>query len=115
MHHLLIHCTVAYNLGSFVFRCFGIHWVLLGKVMYVMFGCRNWVGKYTSTIWNMVILCSKWTIWKVCNRCTFEVVECMRILLLVTLSSSLFAWSQAWGFTHCVSISMFLESCPFCT
>ena len=111
MDHLLIHCTVAYHLGSFVFRCFGIHWVLLGKVMYVMFGCRNWVGKYSSTIWNMAILCSKWTIWKVCNRCTFEVVECMRILLLVTLSSSLFAW----GFTHCVSILMFLESFPFCT
>lgn len=39
--HLLIHYMVAYNLWSFVFRCFDIHWVLLGKVMDVMFNWRN--------------------------------------------------------------------------
>ena len=47
---------------------FGIHWVTLRKVMDVMFGRRNWVGKHTSAIWNMVPLCLMWTIWRGRNR-----------------------------------------------
>lgn len=42
----MIHYMDTYNLWSFVFRCFDIHWVLLGKVMDVMFNWRNWVGKH---------------------------------------------------------------------
>jgi len=57
MDHLLTHCVVAHNPWSFVFMYFGIHWVPLGKVMDVMFGGRNWGGKHTSAIWNMVPLC----------------------------------------------------------
>lgn len=87
--HLLTHCVVARNPWRFFFfMCFGIHWVPQGKVMDVMFGRRNWVGKHSSAIWNMVPFCLMWTIWREHNHHTFEDVECTRSRLLATFSSS---------------------------
>lgn len=46
--HPLIHCTVASHLWCFVFRSFGISLVMPGSVRDLLFGWRNWLGKYLS-------------------------------------------------------------------
>ena len=33
---------------------FGIHWVLPDKVASLLFGWRNWFGKHSSNVWNLV-------------------------------------------------------------
>ena len=50
MNHLLLHCENAYQLWSFVFRSFGISWVLPRSVADTLFGWWNWFGKHSSSI-----------------------------------------------------------------
>ncbi len=61
-----------------VFGTFGIHWVMLGSVLDLLFGWWNWLGKQGSDIWNLVPLCLMWTVWKERNRRTFENMELSR-------------------------------------
>ena len=49
----LIHCE-AHALWSKLFMIFGIHWVLPDKVASLLFGWRNWFGKHSSNVWNLV-------------------------------------------------------------
>ena len=51
-----------------------------------------------------------WTIWRECNWQTFEDVESTRSQLLATFISSLYKWSQVWGFTNNKPIMLFMES-----
>jgi len=46
---------------------------------------------------------------------TFEDVECTGSQLLASFSSSLFAWSCAWGYSHFNFIATFLDFLAFCT
>jgi hypothetical protein len=61
--HLLIHCEVAAALWGFIFQRFGIQWVLPAKVIDLLFGWFNGLGKHSSDIWNLVphyLMCSLW-------------------------------------------------------
>ena len=73
--HLLLHRGKAYWLWSFVFRTLGILWVSSHSVTDFLFGWWNWLGKHSSHIWNLVLLCLMWCIWRECNRRTFEDLE----------------------------------------
>ena len=55
--HLLLHCGKAYWLWSLVFRSFGISWVLPRSVADILFGWWDWLGKHSSSIWNLAPLC----------------------------------------------------------
>ena len=70
--HLLLHCGKTHQLWSFVFRTFGILWVLSRLVDDFLFDWWNWLGKYSSKIWNLSPLCLMWCIWRERNRWTFE-------------------------------------------
>ena len=91
---LLIHCKVAYHLWCFVLRSFGISWVLLGSVKDVLFGWRNWFGKYSLDIWNLVPLCLMWTLWQEWNGRTFEDLDNSSVQLLALFVGTLFDWSR---------------------
>ena len=72
VHHLLLHCRKAHCLWSFVFRTFAISWVLTRSVANFLFGWSNWLGKHSSIIWNLALLCLMWCICRECNPWTFE-------------------------------------------
>ena len=73
--HLLLHCTVTREIWSYVFRLFGVHWVISGSVLDLVVGWRNWFGKQSSEVWNLVPLCVMWSIWRERNNRTFEDIE----------------------------------------
>ena len=73
------------------------------------------MGKHSSDIWNLVMLCLMWIVWLEHNRCTFEDLGSTRDQLLASFVGTLFNWSCAWGFTSRESIPMFIESLSFCT
>ena len=58
---LLLHCEKAHRLWSFVFKPFGILWVLLKTVLDLLFGWWNWLEKHSFDIWNLVLLCLLWS------------------------------------------------------
>ena len=62
--HLLLHCGKAYWLWSLVFRSFGISWFLPRSVANTLFGWWNWLGKLSSSIWNLAPLCLMWCWWR---------------------------------------------------
>ena len=70
--HILIHCDVAYALWGVAFQIFRIQWIMLGNVSSLLFSQRNWFGKHGSNIWNMVLACLMWLVWKEWYRRTFE-------------------------------------------
>ena len=75
LDHLLLHCGKAYWLWSLVFRSFGIAWVLPRSVAETLFSWWNWLGKHLSRIWNLVLLCLMWCLWRERNWRTFEDME----------------------------------------
>ena len=95
MNHLLLHCGKAYRLWSFIFRIFGISWVPSHSMTDFLFSRWNWLGKYSSHIWNLVLLCLMWCIWRERNRRTFKDLDRSDDQLLTLFSSSLFDWSRA--------------------
>jgi hypothetical protein len=63
------------EIWSYVFRLFGVEWVISGCVMEVVAGWRNWFGKHYSEVWNLVPHCVIWSIWRERNSHTFEDLE----------------------------------------
>ena len=112
--HLLSHCGKAYQLWCFVFRIFGISWVPSCTVRDFLFSWRDWLGKHSSYIWNLVPLCLMWCIWRERNWWTFEDLNRSKDQLLALFSGSLFDWARAWGLTSSDSISLFLSSLLLC-
>ena len=110
MDHLLLHCGKAYRLWSLVFRSFGISWVLPRLVADTLFGWWNWLGKHSSSVWNLAPLCLMWCLWRERNWRTFEDMESSDDQLLASFSGSFFAWSRAWGLISSDSLPMFLSS-----
>ena len=113
VHHLLLHCGKAHRLWSFVFRTFGISWVLTRLVANFLFGWSNWLGKHSSIIWNLAPLCLMWCICRECNPWTFENLDRSDDQLLAFFIGSLFDWSRAWWLTSSESIPSFLSSSIF--
>ena len=108
--HLLLHSSVATEVWSFVFHSIGVEWVLLGSVMDYLYGWRNWFGKHSLGVWNLVPLCMLWTVWQECNRCNFEDLESSMSQIIESFIGSLSDWSRTWGFTTVSSLGDFLES-----
>ena len=73
--HLLLDPPRAAELWNFVFRSFGIQWVLPGWVVDFLFGWQNWFRKHSSDVWNLVHLCLMWTVWQERNWCTSNNLE----------------------------------------
>ena len=63
--------------------------------------------KFSSFVLNLVYLEKR-------NRQTFEDWDSLGDRQLVSFSSSLFDWSQAWGLTPIDSLPLFLCSLLFC-
>ena len=59
-------------LWNFVFRSFGVQWVLPNRVIDLLDGWWNMLGIHSSDIWNTIPLCLMWMIWRERNNRTFE-------------------------------------------
>ena len=108
--HLLLHCEVATALWGFVFQQFGIQWVLLAKILDLLFGWYNWFGKHSSDIWNLVPLCLMWSLWQERNRRIFEDLEKSLIHLQEQFLGLLYDFSRSWGLTAASSLPDFVAS-----
>ena len=87
-----------------------ISWVLSYKVSDFLFSWWNCLEKHSSYIWNLVLLCLMWYIWKERNRRTFEDLDRSEDQLLALFSGSLFNWVRAWGLTSSDSLPLFPSS-----
>ena len=110
MDHLLMHCNIVHALWSFVFKAFGVLWVLPHRVVDLLFEWRNWFGKHNLSLWNLVPLCLMWTVWRERNARTFEDVWRSTDQLIESFVNSLFDWSRIWGFTTTNYVPEFVVS-----
>ena len=108
--HLLLHCKMAYRLWSFVFITFGVSWVIPRSIPDLLFGWWNWLGKHSSQIWNLVLLCILQCFWKERNQRTFEDLDKSGDQMRTSFSGILFDWSQVWRLTTSDSLPSFLSS-----
>ena len=105
--HLLLLARVLWN---FVFKAFGIHWVISQHVVDLLFGWRNWFGKHHSCIWNIIPLCLMWLVWRERNARMFEDMSRSEAQLLETFANSLYDWSWIWGLTTTNTVFEFVVS-----
>ena len=54
-----------------MFISFGFSWVLPRSIADTLFGWWNWLGKHSSSIWNLVPLCLMLCLWRERNRRTW--------------------------------------------
>ena len=108
--HLLFHCELAYWLWTFIFKTFGLSLAIPRSILDLFFGWRNWLGKHSSQIWNLVPLGILCCVWKERNRQTFEDLDSTGDQLLASFSGTLFDWSRAWKLTTSDSLPSFLSS-----
>ena len=111
--HLLLFCSIAHSLWTYMLRLFGIDWVMLGSVADLLFCWYHWLGKHSSDIWNLVPVCLMWTIWTERNRRSFEDKGKTVVQLLDLCQRTLFDWSRCWGFSDCFTLMEFLSSISF--
>jgi hypothetical protein len=52
--HPLLHCPMFCEIWSFVFKLFGVDWVMSRCVLDQLACWRNWFGKHSSEVWNLV-------------------------------------------------------------
>ena len=84
MDHLLLNRDVAYALWEDVFKMFGIHWVMTGSTVSLLICWRNWFGKYSSNVWNLVLGCLMWIVWREQNCHLFEDTKSSLEMLVLT-------------------------------
>ena len=108
--HLLLHCPMAGMLWNFVFRSFDVHWVLPKRVVDLLCGWWNMLGRHTSDVWNLVPPCVMRTLWHERNRCTFKEEMKSGNQVLKCFITTLFKWSRAWGFTSSITPMRFISS-----
>ena len=94
INHLLIHCDLAFGLWSFVFRIFGIFWVLPGGVLDLFFDWYNGLGNLHLKVWNMVPPCILWTLWRERNSRIFGNTERSASQLQELFSNTLYDWAK---------------------
>ena len=104
--HLLLHCSIAFELWSLMFCLFGLHWVMPLKVLEVF---ESWQGKFVQhcniIFWRLLPHCLMWCIWRERNARCFEGCECSLHALLV--------WSVALSHCSCFSLPALLDHWNF--
>ena len=114
VEHFLLHVSVLSKMWSFIFWSFGFYWVLSARVIDLLFGWWNWVGKHSSDIWNIVPvpLCLMWALLREWNPCTFEDMENSGIQLIAFFNSCLIAVTSPNNqlqFVSSIFLSLFLQ------
>ena len=114
--HLLICCTIAFDLWYMVFTLFGIHWVM-PKIVGELLAC--WQGKFgrhqNSTIWMAVQHCLMWCIWRERNNRHFKDLERSVSDLKLFFFKTLLDWVTMLGFRSFSPVHDFMDFCTLCT
>ena len=106
----LFFCPLAHSLWVHMLQLFGIHWVMPGSVTNLFVSWQQWLGKYNSDIWNLVLGYLLWIIWTKHNRRTFEDTKKSLAQLIDLCQRALFDWSQCWGLSNYSSLTELLLS-----
>ena len=112
--HLLLFCSYAYNLWTFVFSLFGVSWVMPKQVVDLLACCNRGVGSkcWATVIWGAIPQCIMWTISWEHNLRTFNgehsIIELKRFFL-----PTLFDWMTALSNPYIPSFWEFLDLCSF--
>ena len=114
--HLLIHCSIAFDLWSMVFTLFGIHWVM-PKTVVELLAC--WQGKFgrhrNFAIWMAMPHCLMLCIWRERNNRHFEDLERLVANLKLFFLKTLLDWVTVSGFRSFSSVHDFMDFCTLCT
>uniref|UniRef100_A0A2N9HEZ0 Reverse transcriptase zinc-binding domain-containing protein n=1 Tax=Fagus sylvatica TaxID=28930 RepID=A0A2N9HEZ0_FAGSY len=110
--HLLLHCSAAMEIWSFMLNIFGIQWVMPDGV-FALLSC--WGDSCHSIrirkVWDMVPPCVFWCIWWERNSRSFEGKERTLMEVKGTVLRTLLDWSKAAGIVSFYSVLEFLDFC----
>ena len=112
--HLLLHCLIAYELWSPMLCLFGIHWVMLHRVIKLL---ASWQVKFSQhhniAIWRLVLHCLTWCIWWEWNARSFEGCEWPILKIKSFFFHTLLEWSLVLPTFSCFSLHVLLDYCNF--
>ena len=73
--HLLLHCPVTHTFWIYMLQVFDMYWVMLDSVASLLLCWHQWLGNYTSNVWNLVPICLMCIAWLEQNHRSFEDTE----------------------------------------
>jgi hypothetical protein len=112
--HLLLHCSLAWELWSMVFGLFGVCWVMPGQVLQLWTGWQICVGDTRNlVVWRMVPHCVMWCLWRERNARHFEDSERSIVDLKLLFFQTLYEWVNSLGFCSINSITELIDYCSF--
>ena len=111
--HLLLHCSIAWELWSLVFYLFGIQWVMSHTVLELF---EAWQGKFAwhrhIDVWRLVPHCLIWCIWCERNARSFEGCECSLLDIKSFFLNTL--WMECGFFSFFLFLLFFVSWSLFC-
>jgi hypothetical protein len=112
--HLLLHCSLAWELWSMVFGLFGVCWVMPGQVLQLWAGWQICVGDTKNlVVWRMVPHCVMWCLWRERNARHFEDSDRSIVDLKLLFFQTLYEWVNSLGFCSINSITELIDYCSF--
>lgn len=97
-------------LWTFAFLVFGAQWVMPRSIVHLLSRWRNFFGKHSSLVWNLVPIFLLWTLWTMRNHCDFEDEEALLVKLKLLFIQSIFHWSSVLCLSDAHSIVDFIDS-----
>ncbi|KAJ9673635.1 hypothetical protein PVL29_023281 [Vitis rotundifolia] len=110
VNHILVHCIVVRVLWEFILVLFGVKWVFPETVREVLVSWRGpFVGIKRKKIWNSILLCIFWTVWKERNRLAFKGGSLALQKLKNSFVCNLWSWARVYIGEESSSLIGFLE------
>ncbi|KAJ9692984.1 hypothetical protein PVL29_011901 [Vitis rotundifolia] len=110
VNHILVHCTVVRTLWDIVLALVGVQWVFPETVKEVLWSWRgSFVGRKRKRIWNSILLCIFWTVWKERNRLAFRGGHLDIQKLKNSFVCNLWSWARVYMGEETSSLLDFLE------
>ena len=111
-NHLLLHCSVAWELWNMVFILFGIFWVMPKSVVDLLTCWNGLLGNSEAgKVWKMISHCLMWCLWRERNDRTFNGVEKSIPALKFNFLHTFLYWSKASHLACSSSMSDLVELC----
>ncbi|XP_019234325.1 PREDICTED: uncharacterized protein LOC109214820 [Nicotiana attenuata] len=94
-NHLLLHCSVVYDIWCMFYSIFGLSWVMPQSTKEAV---EVWsslkAGKSIKKIWNMIPACIFWVVWAERNRRCFDGLSTSNHALKAKCFLQLFSWCK---------------------
>ncbi len=114
VNHMMLHCSMAWELWSMILGLFGVHWVIPCHVLDLRAGWQGRLSDHRNmVVWKIVPHCLMWCLWRERNARHFEDCERSTSALKLLSFQTLYEWVFNLGLFSINSMVELIDLCTF--